>query len=140
MTEEQIYGATELNLQAKACNEQPLDRYSVLGRLCVVLGKFKSKQKVEKLIKFCQDDIVRFLSLMIDKVLATFAKEVPCFADWEKTDGVMDFCGDINAQLCALAKLVKTETAYVVSTIHHPQPRQFSKAQVSGELMIKPME
>lgn len=94
-----------------------LDNHSAFGRSRVALGMFKTKTEAENFIKFCQSDIVRFLFLMTDEALTTLAKEVPYFADWKKAGGLIDFNGDINAQLCTLAKLTKSESAYVANTI-----------------------
>lgn len=94
-----------------------LDDHSVFGRSRVALGMFKTKQEAENFYKFCQSYLVRFLFLMTDEALTTLAKEVPYFADWKKAGGLIDFSGDINAQLCTLAKLTKAESAYVASTI-----------------------
>ena len=90
-----------------------LDNHSAFGRSRVALGMFKTEQEAENFFKFCQPYLVRFLFLMTDEALTTLAKEVPYFADWKKAGGLIDFSGDINAQLCTLAKLTKTEAAYV---------------------------
>ena len=94
-----------------------LDNHSAFGRSRVALGMFKTKQEAENFYKFCQSYLVRFLFLMTDEALTTLAKEVPCFADWKKAGGLIDFSGDINAQLCTLVKLTKAESAYVANTI-----------------------
>lgn len=73
--------------------------------------------RIEKLMEFCQSDIIRFLFLMIDDALTTLVKEVPCFADWKKVGGLIDFSGDINAQLNTLVKLTKSESSYIANTI-----------------------
>ena len=96
-----------------------LDNHSAFGRSRVALGMFKTKQEAENFFKFCQSYLVRFLFLMTDEALTTLAKEVPSFADWKKAGGLIDFNGDINAQLCNLVKLTKSEAAYVASTIHN---------------------
>ena len=94
-----------------------LDNHSAFGRSRVALGMFKTKQEAENFFKFCQSYLVRFLFLMTDEALTTLAKEVPYFADWKKAGGLIDFNGDINAQLCTLVKLTKAESAYVANTI-----------------------
>ena len=94
-----------------------LDNHSAFGRSRVALEMFKTKTEAENFMKFCQSDIVRFLFLMTDEALTTLAKEVPYFIDWKTTDGLLDFQGDINAQLCKLFKLTKPESAYVANTI-----------------------
>ena len=94
-----------------------LDNHSAFGRSRVALGMFKTKQEAENFYKFCQSYLVRFLFLMTDEALTTLAKEVPCFGDWKKAGGLIDFGGDINAQLCTLVKLTKAESAYIANTI-----------------------
>ena len=94
-----------------------LDNHSAFGRSCVALGMLKTKTEAENFIKFCQSDIVRFLFLMTDEALTTFAKEVPWFHEWKTADGLLDFNDDVNKQLCTLFKLTKPETAYVTKTI-----------------------
>ena len=94
-----------------------LDNHSAFGRSRVALGMFKTKTEAENFLKFCQSYLVRFLFLMTDEALTTLAKEVPYFADWKKAGGLIDFNGDINAQLCTLVKLTKAESAYVANTI-----------------------
>ena len=94
-----------------------LDNHSAFGRSCVALGMLKTKTEAEIFIKFCQSDIVRFLFLMTDEALTTFAKEVPWFHEWKTADGLLDFNDDVNKQLCTLFKLTKPETAYVTKTI-----------------------
>lgn len=71
----------------------------------------------ETVFKFCQSDIVCFLFLKTEEALTTLAKEVPWFGEWKTAGGLIDFKGDIGAQLCKLFKLTKTEAAYVVNTI-----------------------
>ena len=73
--------------------------------------------KAENFMKFCQSDIVRFLFLMTDEALTTFAKEVPWFHEWKTADGLLDFNDDVNKQLCTLFKLTKPEATYVTKTI-----------------------
>ena len=94
-----------------------LDNHSAFGRSRVALGMFKTKSEAENFLKFCQSYLIRFLFLMTDEALTTLAKEVPCFREWKTADGLLDFSGDINAQLCTLCKLTKSESAYVASTI-----------------------
>lgn len=94
-----------------------LDNHSAFGRSRVALGMFKTKTEAENFMKFCQSDIVRFLFLMTDEALTTFAKEVPWFHEWKPADGLLDFNDDVNKQLCTLFKLTKPETAYVTKTI-----------------------
>lgn len=94
-----------------------LDNHSAFGRSCVALGMFKTKTEAGNFMKFCQSDIVRFLFLMSDEALTTFAKEFPYFIDWETADGQLDFSRDINMQLCTLFKLTKSESSYVTKTI-----------------------
>ena len=73
--------------------------------------------KAENYMKFCQSDIVRFLFLMTDEALTTFAKEVSWFYEWKTADGLLDFNDDVNNQLCTLFKLTKPESTYVTKTI-----------------------
>lgn len=94
-----------------------LDNHSAFGRSRVALGMFKTKTEAENFMKFCQSDIVRFLFLMTDEALTTLAKEVPWFGEWKTADGLLDFNGDINAQLCSLCKLTKTEVCYISEKI-----------------------
>ena len=96
-----------------------LDNHSAFGRSRVALGMFKTKQEAENFFKFCQSYLIRFLFLMTDEALTTLAKEVPCFCDYKTAGGLIDFAGDINAQLCNLVKLTKSEAAYVASTIRN---------------------
>ena len=94
-----------------------LDNHSAFGRSRVALGMFKTKSEAENFLKFCQSYLIRFLFLMTDEALTTLAKEVPYFSDWKTANGLLDFNGDINTQLCTLCKLTKTEAAYVANTI-----------------------
>jgi len=94
-----------------------LDNHSAFGRSRVALGMFKTKSEAENFLMFCQSYLIRFLFLMTDEALTTLAREVPCFSEWKTADGLLDFSGDINAQLCSLCKLSKSESAYVANTI-----------------------
>ncbi len=94
-----------------------LDTHSAFGRSRVALGVFKTKNEAENFLKFCRSHLVRFLFRMTPEALTTLAEEVPCFSEWRTADGLLDFNEDINAQLCTLCKLTKTEAAYVAKTI-----------------------
>ncbi len=94
-----------------------LDNHSAFGRSRVALGMFKTRSEAENFLKYCQSYLIRFLFLMTDEALTTLAKEVPFFGDWKTAGGMIDFDNDVNSQLCALIKLSKAESAYVVKTI-----------------------
>jgi hypothetical protein len=65
---------------------------------------------------------------MTDEALTTLAKEVPWFGEWKTAGGLIDFKGDINAQLCKLFKLTKPESVYVTQTIRDLDASRHRKA------------
>jgi hypothetical protein len=109
-----------------------LDNHSAFGRSRVALGMFRMKSEAENFLKFCQSYLIRFLFLMTDEALTTLAKEVPYFSEWKTAGSLLDFSGDINAQLCTLCKLTKSEATYVANTIRTLDATRHRKAVLNS--------
>ena len=79
-----------------------LDNYSAFGRSRVALKTFKTKQEAENFLKYATSEIIRFAFLLTDESLTSLAKKVPDLLDYTNTNGIIDYSGDVNAQLYKL--------------------------------------
>ena len=93
------------------------DNHSAFGRARVGLSSFKTKVEAEHFYAYCKTYLIRFLFLMTDESLTSLAKAVPDFRDYSSGNGMLDFSGDLNAQLYALMGLTKSEQLHVEKTV-----------------------
>lgn len=93
-----------------------IDNKSAFGRSRVALASFDTKIEAENFYKYVNSNIIRFAFLMTDEALTTLALKVPDINNYAN-NGLIDFKGDIDAQLAALMKLTDEEVQYVNNTI-----------------------
>ena len=82
-----------------------LDNHSVFGRSRVALKTFKTEKEAQNFYKYVKSELIRFAFLMTDESLTSLAKQVPDILDYTDDNGLIDFNGDINAQLYKLFKI-----------------------------------
>ena len=90
-----------------------LDNYSAFGRSRVALKTFKTKREAENFFKFATSELIRFTFLLTDESLTSLAKQVPDIVDYTDENGVIDFSGDVDAQLYKLFKIDVTSQAHI---------------------------
>ncbi len=93
------------------------DNHSAFGRARVGLGSFKTKAEAENFYAYCTTYLIRFLFLMTEESLTSLAKKVPDVLDYTKSNKLLDFTKDLNAQLYALCGLTSVEVKYIEKTI-----------------------
>ena len=54
------------------------------------------------LFKYATSEIIRFAFLLTDESLTSLAKKVPDLLDYTDANGIIDYNGDVNAQLYKL--------------------------------------
>ena len=94
-----------------------IDNKSAFGRSRVALGTFKTQDEAQNFYNFSKTNIIKFLYLMTDEALTSLGKKVPDLGDYSSANTLLDFTGDINAQLCKLMDLKAEEVEYVKKTV-----------------------
>jgi hypothetical protein len=90
-----------------------LDNYSAFGRSRVALKAFDSKAEAENFFKFAKSELIRFAFLLTDENLTSLAKQVPDLINYTNDNGIIDYTGDINAQLYELFDISGEEQNYI---------------------------
>jgi len=76
-----------------------VDNHSAFGRSRVALKTFATEQEAKNFFKYATSEIIRFAFLLTDESLTSLAKKVPDLLDYSDANGIIDYCGDVNAQL-----------------------------------------
>ena len=79
-----------------------IDNYSAFGRSRVALKTFDTEQEARNFLKYATSEIIKFAFLLTDESLTSLAKKVPDIENYTDQNGLIDFSGDVNAQLYGL--------------------------------------
>lgn len=79
-----------------------VDNHSAFGRSRVALKTFATEQEAKNFFKYATSEIIRFAFLLTDESLTSLAKKVPDLLDYTEENGVIDYQGDVDAQLYEL--------------------------------------
>ena len=60
------------------------------------------EQESKNFFKYATSEIIRFAFLLTDESLTSLAKKVPDLLDYTDANGIIDYNGDVNAQLYKL--------------------------------------
>lgn len=79
-----------------------VDNHSAFGRSRVALKTFATEQEAKNFFRYATNEIIRFAFLLTDESLTTLAKKIPDLLDCSGANGIIDYNGDVNAQLYEL--------------------------------------
>ena len=82
-----------------------VDNHSAFGRSRVALKTFATEQEAKNFFKYATSEIIRFAFLLTDESLTSLAKKVPDLLDYSDENGIIDYNGDVNAQLYNLFRI-----------------------------------
>ena len=85
--------------QKRSNQLEVLDDRSAFGRSRVALKTFATEREARNFFTYCQTDFIRYTFLLTDESLSSLAKMVPDLLDYSDDNGVIDYAGDVNAQL-----------------------------------------
>lgn len=94
-----------------------LDNRSAFGRSRVALKTFATEQEARNFYTYCQTDFIRYAFLLTDEALTSLGKLVPDLLDYTKENGLIDYSGDVNAQLYALFNIEEEQQAIIRKTL-----------------------
>ena len=94
-----------------------LDNRSAFGRSRVALKTFATQQEAENFYAYCQTDFIRYAFLLTDEALTSLGKLVPDLLDYRNENGLIDYSGDVNAQLYALFGIDENQQAIITTTL-----------------------
>lgn len=94
-----------------------LDDRSAFGRSRVALKTFATEREARNFFAYCQTDFVRYTFLLTDESLSSLAKMVPDLLDYSDDNGVIDYAGDVNAQLYALFEVDDSMQRLIARTL-----------------------
>lgn len=94
-----------------------LDDRSAFGRSRVALKTFATEREARNFFTYCQTDFVRYTFLLTDESLSSLAKMVPDLLDYSDDNGVIDYAGDVNAQLYALFEVDDSMQRLIAHTL-----------------------
>lgn len=94
-----------------------LDNRSAFGRSRVALKTFSTQQEAENFYAYCQTDFIRYAFLLTDEALTSLGKLVPDLLDYRNENGLIDYSGDVNAQLYALFGINENQQAIITATL-----------------------
>ena len=76
-----------------------VDNHSAFGRSRVALKTFATEREARNFFKYATSELIRFAFLLTDESLTSLAKKVPDLGDYSEANGIIDYSGDVNAQL-----------------------------------------
>lgn len=79
-----------------------VDNHSAFGRSRVALKTFATEQEAKNFFRYATSEIIRFAFLLTNESLTSLAKKVPDLLDYSGANGIIDYNGDVNAQLYEL--------------------------------------
>ena len=98
-----------------------LDDRSAFGRSRVALKTFATEREARNFFAYCQTDFIRYTFLLTDESLSSLAKMVPDLLDYSDDNGVIDYAGDVNAQLYALFEVDDSMKRLILRTLEENQ-------------------
>lgn len=81
------------------------DNHSAFGRSRVALKTFETSIEAENFYKYANSELIRYTMLMTDEALTSFAKLTPDILNYANDNGIIDFEGDVDAQLYSLFEI-----------------------------------
>lgn len=90
-----------------------VDNHSAFGRSRVALKTFATEQEAKNFFKYATSEIIRFAFLLTDESLTSLAKKVPDLLDYSDTNSIIDYNGDVNAQLYKLFGIDNQNQQYI---------------------------
>lgn len=94
-----------------------IDNYSAFGRSRVALKTFDTEQEARNFLKYATSEIIRFAFLLTDESLTSLAKKVPDIENYTDKNGLIDFSGDVNAQLYRLFGIDEQNQQHIKSVL-----------------------
>lgn len=94
-----------------------VDNHSAFGRSRVALKTFDTEKEAQNFLKYATSDIIRFAFLLTDEALTSLAKKVPDLMNYTDENGLIDYSGDVNAQLYALFGIDSENQQYIKSVL-----------------------
>ena len=99
-----------------------IDNQSVFGRSRVALKTFNTAEEAQNFYKYMKSYVIRFAFLMTDEALTSLGKKVPDLLNYKSDNGIIDFSGDVNAQLFDLLGLSDREKDYIIKYVDGWRP------------------
>lgn len=94
-----------------------IDNHSAFGRSRVALRSFKTFEEARNFYKFVSSYLVRYTFLMTDESLTSLGKRVPDLDNYENSNGIIDFNGNIDAQLYKYFGITESEKEYIENRV-----------------------
>ena len=103
--------------QKRSNQIQVVDNYSAFGRARVALKTFATEQEARNFFAYAKSELIRFAFLLTDESLTSLAKLVPDIENYANDNGIIDFSGDVNAQLYALFDISEEMQQHIRSVL-----------------------
>lgn len=103
--------------QKRSNQIQIVDNHSAFGRSRVALKTFGTEQEAQNFLKYATSEIIRFAFLLTDESLTSLAMKVPDLLNYQDDNGIIDYTGDIDAQLYALLEIDDVNRKYIAHTL-----------------------
>lgn len=94
-----------------------IDNHSAFGRSRLALRSFKTHSEATNFYKYAQSYFVRYAFLLTDESLTSLGKQVPDILDYSDRNGIIDFSGNVDEQLCTLFNISNNEFSYMKSRV-----------------------
>ena len=107
--------------QKRSNQLEVLDDRSAFGRSRVALKTFATEREARNFFAYCQTDFVRYTFLLTDESLSSLAKMVPDLLDYTDGNGIIDYAGDVNAQLYQLFEVDDSMKRLILRTLEENQ-------------------
>lgn len=85
---------------------------------------FATKREAQNFFAYCRTDFIRYTFLLTDEALTSLAKLVPDIGDYTDENGIIDFTGDINAQLYRLFEIDADMQSIISRTLKEKEARR----------------
>lgn len=90
-----------------------VDNHSAFGRSRVALKTFATEQEARNFFKYATSELIRFAFLLTDESLTSLAKKVPDLGNYSDDNGIIDYSGDVNAQLYDYFNISKEDQKHI---------------------------
>ena len=77
----------------------------------------RQEQEAQNFLKYATSEIIRFAFLLTDESLTSLAMKVPDLLNYQDDNGIIDYTGDIDAQLYALLEIDDVNRKYIAHTL-----------------------
>lgn len=94
-----------------------VDNHSAFGRSRVALKTFDTEKEAQNFFKYATSEIIRFAFLLTDESLTSLAKKVPDIIDYSDDNGIIDFTGNVDAQLYRLLDISEPDQMFIRKTL-----------------------